>query len=120
MTLLAALSSETDARHQRRNALDSIRNISFDGFNKHPRVQATSCTKTINRLKAGPADIPKVISTGTQFTDTDFSGADLLYGGNDDSRNTAFKNTVDSKLSSGAYFWKRWETQMPNANVMNA
>ena len=71
-------------------------------------------------MKAGPADIPQVISAATTYTDTSFEGKDALHGGTNDSRYTTSKNSWDPKIDDGTYFWRRWETQTPSANVLNA
>lgn len=75
-----------------RGVINSIRHGNFEGFNKHPRVQATQCDKAIKRLKAGPANIPAIIAAGNQYTDTSFEGEEALYGGSDDTRYTDYKN----------------------------
>ena len=33
----------------------------------------------MERLKAGPDDIPKIIENGLNYTDTLFTGKDMLY-----------------------------------------
>lgn len=47
----------------------------------HPKVREGDCTEAsyaIDRLKAGPADIPEVMSSGTKYNDP-WTGKDVLY-----------------------------------------
>ena len=45
-----------------------------------PIVQTTNnqwyCTKAVDRLKAGPENIPKVICDGANYTDSTFDGVE--------------------------------------------
>ena len=41
-------------------------------------TQAT-CSTNVARLKAGPANIPEVITAGTAWTDTSWTGTDVLW-----------------------------------------
>ena len=65
-TLFAAV--ETEAKNpakKRRGVLSSVRNVSskikFDELNQHPKVMSNECALNIDRLKAGPENIPEVI-----------------------------------------------------------
>jgi len=37
------------------------------------------CSKAVDRLKAGPANIPEVICKGQKWTDASFAGQDMVY-----------------------------------------
>jgi hypothetical protein len=45
------------------------------GLKKRPMVQTVSpfCTTAVNRLKAGPPNIPEIICSQKQWTDTSFN-----------------------------------------------
>jgi hypothetical protein len=63
------------------------------------------CTKAVNRLKAGPAPIPKVICNGTNFTDTTFEGIDTIAWQESDA--TSF-STYTSYINYGYISFMRW------------
>ena len=60
------LMQSSDAK-RRREVLRKVRDISHhefentDELNKHPKVMSTTCARNIDRLKAGPANVPEVI-----------------------------------------------------------
>jgi len=62
-----------------------LRDVDPHSLKSHPTVESTAtCSTTVARLKAGPANIPEQLYWQTQqsswkFTDTDFSGVDTLY-----------------------------------------
>jgi hypothetical protein len=43
------------------------------------------CTKAVNRLKAGPSNIQKVIDSQQKFEDTDFTKNNMVYWDGDTS-----------------------------------
>jgi hypothetical protein len=53
----------------------------------HPKVTQVNpfCTKAVNRLKEGPANIQKVIDSKQKFGDTDFTSNNMVYWVNDTS-----------------------------------
>ena len=76
-------------------------------WKSHPRVRANShtCSSTVDRLKAGPANVPEVIYFGNtqanyQFEDTSFKDTNVLYN-NPYIKTQTFKDNVDSGLSGG-------------------
>lgn len=75
----------------------------------------------MNRLKAGPANIPEVIYWGKsqanyKYSDTNFTGTDVLYI-QPYIQTTQFKDNIDNSLTGGQYFFRRWEDQLPNTAV---
>lgn len=68
------------------------------------------CTKAVNRLKAGPVNIPKVICNATKFTDTTFEGLDsIVWQETDD---LSF-NTYSNYERDGSISWMRWQDKWP-------
>ena len=64
-TLMMLLQSINAKR--KREVLRKVRDISLfeientDELDRHPKVMSTSCARNIDRLKAGPANVPEVI-----------------------------------------------------------
>ena len=72
-----------------------------------PKVQQSTsafCTKAINRLKAGPEIIASVIANGTNYTDTSFTGPDMVYW-NGDTVTTPSSTAVANSINTGAYMF---------------
>lgn len=47
---------------------------------QHPTVKSSSyCGRAVDRLKAGPANIPDLQCKGEKYTDPDFTGSDMIY-----------------------------------------
>ena len=42
------------------------------------------CSKAVDRLKQGPANIPDIICNGQPWTDASFNGNDTIYWSNSD------------------------------------
>ena len=50
------------------------------GRRRHPTVQTPAfCTRAVDRLKRGPANVPDLVCKGETYTDADFTGADMIY-----------------------------------------
>lgn len=106
---------ERDASHERKSRK----------HHRHPRVKTVSsdevCTYAVNRLKAGPSNVPQIIADGTAWTDSTFTGTDTIYW--DNGTTASSKTTYDTKLadtsSSGVEF-VRWPTGYTSAKIFDS
>jgi hypothetical protein len=65
------------------------------------------CTTAIDRLKAGPPNIPEIICKGTQWTDTSFNTTMALVW-------PGLTSAADVKrFDMTNYWWERWSTSYP-------
>ena len=93
--------------------------------NEHPKVKTVSstevCSHAVNRLKAGPPNVPKIVKDGKAWTDSTFEGTDTIYW--DVGKTATSKSTYDNKIadtsSSGVEFLK-WPTAYPNAKIFDS
>ena len=69
--------------------------------NHHPRVKTVAssevCNYAVNRLKAGPPNVPKIIADGVAWKDSTFTGTDTIYW--DNGATATKKSTYDTKLA---------------------
>lgn len=112
---IATLLSSADARREKRSIMHLVRNETnlskeYDDLHRHPVVSTSNvCSKAVDRLKAGPANIPEVIHNKTVYTDTSFEGDEALFGGSSNTLFTSFENSVKSYMnSSNPWVWKKW------------
>ena len=66
------------------------------------------CTTSIDRLKAGPPNIPEIICNGSQWTDSSFNTSMAVFWPG---------LTVASEVSyynSTSYWWQRWSSSYPS------
>lgn len=102
--------------------LKDVDPLTWKSVSSHPRVGGTAtCSSNVDRLKAGPANIPEVIYWGTsqanyQYTDNTFTGKDSLYI-NPYIMTQSFKDNIDSSLTGGQYFFRRWEQQLTTTSI---
>jgi hypothetical protein len=72
-------------------------------WHSHPVVRSSSttaeCKTNVDRLKAGPANIPEVIAAGTKWTDPDYSANGYLY--NNYLQTTTFKSKLETRFADG-------------------
>ena len=93
--------------------------------NHHPRVKTVAssevCNYAVNRLKAGPPNVPKIIADGVAWKDSTFTEADTIYW--DNGATATKKSTYDTKLadtsSSGVEF-KRWPEYYKTAKIFDS
>ena len=100
-----------------------------DELHRRPRVMADpGCSTSVDVLKKGPVNIPKVLADGTseayKFTDANFGGTNALYW-RDAATPTKYSTEAEMKqfddyLAAGKYFWERWATQWPTKKVFDA
>ncbi len=67
----------------------------------------------MNRLKAGPDNIPTIIANGTNYTDTLFSGKNMVWW-EGDTLTTPSYSSVSSYITTGTYFFRDWTTYLKN------
>lgn len=85
---------------------------------KHPRVQqAAYCSRAVDRLRAGPANIPCVIEAGNPWVDTDFQGTDTVWWSDFNAANTY--SSFQSNINAGTYYFDNWDNKYPNADVLD-
>ena len=92
--------------------------------NPKPRVSTGDCADgnyAIERLKAGPANIPEVIANGgDKYSDPDWTGKDVLYkpGYPDSNTETLWGNNYDN----GLWTYERWTNvdKFSSATLFNA
>lgn len=113
-----------DKRMKYKNDLEDVGQpqVSHRKRANHPTVSATgptsttdACTLAVNRLKAGPPNVPQIIYDKKVWTDDTFNGMDTIYWayGDTASKKTTYDTIVDR---SGGKF-TRWPVNMPNAKI---
>lgn len=75
------------------------------------------CTKAVDRLKAGPAPIPKVQCKGEAWTDSTFNGLDTVVWSETDSSSYS---TYNNYLQLGYYSFDKWSNVFPSINVFDS
>jgi hypothetical protein len=77
--------------------------------NPKPRVRDGDCLDggyAVTRLKAGPANIPEVIASGSRFSDTEWTGKDVLYKVGYPEPNT--ETLWGNNYNNGIWTYERW------------
>jgi len=74
-----------------------------------PRVRAGDCADggfAVTRLKKGPANIPEVMKSGSKWSDTEWTGKDVLYkpGYPDSATETLWGNNYNN----GIWTYESW------------
>jgi hypothetical protein len=65
------------------------------------------CTTSIDRLKAGPPNIPEIICKGSQWTDDPFNTSMAVFW-------PGFTSAADiNSFDFNKYEWKRWSSSYP-------
>ena len=85
----------------------------------HPNVKSSSsyCGRAVDRLKAGPANIPDLLCKGEKYVDSDFTGSDMIYW--TDYNTYGQYSTYQSYINSGTYYFRNWDEVLPNADIMD-
>lgn len=82
-----------------------------------------ACATNVNRLKAGPVNIPEIIYKGTKdaayrYTDDEYSLFGALY--NNFLATAAFKSNADTNFGNSTWRWGRVSTEFSTAKIINA
>lgn len=64
----------------------------------HPVVANSQayCSRSVDRLKRGPVDIPEKICDATPYTDTEFEGADQVYWSDYNTGYSSMQNYINN------------------------
>jgi hypothetical protein len=77
--------------------------------NPRPRVNAGDCNEggySVERLKKGPANIPVVLASGEKWSDTEWTGKDVLYKAG--YPNSATETLWGNNYDNGIWTYERW------------
>jgi hypothetical protein len=105
---------------------EMMKDVDPHSWKSRPIVRSSTtatCATNVNRLKAGPVNIPEIVYKGTQnasykFTDDEFSLFGALY--NNYLQSATFKSNMDTNLGNSQYRWGRVGTEFPQANIINS
>lgn len=67
----------------------------------------------MTRLKAGPDNINAIITNGTNYTDTLFTGKNMVWW-DGDTLTTPSYSVYSSYVSSGTFYFRDWTTFLKN------
>ena len=87
---------------------------------QHPNVKSSSsyCGRAVDRLKAGPINIPDLVCKNEKYVDSDFSGANMVYW--TDYNTYGQYSSYQSYINSGTYYFRNWDDVYPSADIMDA
>jgi len=87
---------------------------------KHPNVKnsASYCTRAVDRLKKGPANIPEKICKAETYIDTDFQDLDQVRW--TDFNSYSSYSAYTSYVASGNYFFRDWSEQYTTASIFTS
>ena len=85
----------------------------------HPLVQSSAsyCGRAVDRLKAGPVNIPDLMCKNEKYLDPEFNGTKQIYW--DDYHQSSAYSTYDNYLASGTYYFRDWDTVYTSANILD-
>lgn len=105
-----------------------LKDVNPHTIKAHPVVRSTTqlekCADTVNRLKAGPANIPSIINQGKssstyKYTDDTFKQTAALYNTNF-IQDANFKSLMDTKFGDSSYRWEKTSAAFSNAGILNS
>ena len=103
-----------------RKEKDGPRDVRGKG-RSHPTVESSTsayCSRAVDRLKRGPANVPSMICNNEQYVDTDFDGTDQIFW--TDYNSYSSYSTYEYYLNSGTYYFRDWDEVYPNANILDS
>jgi len=97
--------------------------IHFDKYisshHNHPNVKSsTYCSRAVDRLKKGPANIPEHICKKETYVDSDFTDLDQIRW--TDFNSYSSYSTYTSYVNSGNYYFRDWSEVYPNGTVFTS
>jgi len=84
---------------------------------RHPKVQSSKsfCSRAVDRLKKGPANIPEKICKNEEYVDEDFKGQDQIFWS--DYNSQSLSSLYEQKLKTGTYFFDDWSSIYQDGRV---
>jgi hypothetical protein len=83
-------------------------------------VKNPSCRNTVEVLRKGPPNIPKIIANGKQYLDENFEGPNALWWEDYISRwNRQTINYYKKEYNEGYLYWGHWQQLYPDYDVLS-